>query len=111
MMVFNCRNINALNNTTNEDWGVTIAAGGQWATIVRSLRRTETFSRVAMMGWRARGIFTNGEELRNLLHEAYTLYDIDRTGNTPNKLIAIDTPLGTGAEVAVNITSGVVRIS
>jgi hypothetical protein len=110
MMVFNCNNIHELHNKTEDDWGVTVAAGGRWAAVVRSIRQSGTFARAATLGWRARGVFGTGEDIRNVLHEAYSLYDIRRTGDQRNKLIVIDTPLGTGAELAVNISTGLVRI-
>jgi hypothetical protein len=108
IMIFNCDNIQRLQNQDVSDWGVNIALGGRWAEIARALRRSEMLVELARLGWRLRGVAAQGERLRNFLHYAYNAYDI-RTMNNQPKIVTLDTPVGIGAEIAVNYSTG--RIS
>ncbi len=108
-LIFNCDNIQRMQNTEVTDWGVSISLGGRWAEIARALRRSETFVELARLGWRLRGVASRGEQVRNFLHHAYNAYDIGSMNDVP-KVVCMDIPMaGAGAEIAVNYSTG--RIS
>lgn len=107
VLIFNCDNLHRIRDRNITDWGVSISLGGRWAEVARALRRSETFLGLARMGWRMRGAAANAERIRNFLHYAYNACDIASTNNDP-KIVTIDTPVGVGAEVAVNYTTGTI---
>ena len=108
--VFNCDNIWQLNNTQNNDWGVNISLGGQWAKIAKTLKNAHFFTRVARVGAKlTRLVPTAVEEFRNDMHYLYTAFDIGSMDNSP-KVVSIDTPIGVGLEVSINYTIGKIEI-
>ena len=110
VLIFNCQSLSTLNGSNVDDWGVSVALGGQWSRILATLRRSEHFIELARLGWRIRNIASHSESLRNFAHYAYTLYDIEGSGTSP-KIIFFDIPIGGGVEVSICFTNGRIQFS
>lgn len=110
MAVFNCNNIWRINNTQNNDWGVNLSLGENWAKVAKGLKNMGFFSRVARVG--ANMAHMGGDsidEFRNVMHYLYNEMDI-ATMNSDPKVIVIDTPIGVGLEASVNYSFGTISI-
>lgn len=109
MCVFNCPHIARLDNMMNYDWGVNLSLGAKWDDVAKTLRNYRFFAAVAAIGTKLAFNPKAIEDIRNVMHYLYNIYDMGTMDNTPT-VIAFDTPVGTGVEASINWCVGRIHI-
>lgn len=110
ILVFNCGNIQRLNETQVEDWSINISFGGKWSDIVKGLANLRFFKTAAnLVSWtkaRPKDIDT----IRNSMSYFYTAADMKKNENKP-QIVAIDIPgAGIGLEGSIHNLYGTITI-
>lgn len=111
---FNCPNANNLRQIDTSDWGIGVAIGGKWPTLISSLRRYRVLKRVLRLLESSAAVRIGAndiDELRNLGSVLYSTYDVASTASEP-KMITLDVPMaGYSVELSAAYSFGTKRIN
>jgi len=100
VFAFNCISPNQLDGTALEDWGCNIALGAKWKAIAETLGNLKLYTVIGRIGIHMAVGWKDADVLRNAAHTVSTALDINNRGTKPT-VIALDTPLGAGAELSL----------
>ena len=108
ILVFNCGNIQNLNETQSEDWGINISYGEKWSDIVKALANLKFFATAAKLAKWTKATPSDIDTIRNSMSYFWTTADMIQ--NKP-QLVAIDIPgAGIGLEGSIHKLYGTIRI-
>ncbi len=108
ILVFNCGNIQNLNETQSEDWSINISYGEKWSDIVKALANLKFFRTAAKLAKWTKATPSDIDSIRNSMSYFYTTLDMIQ--NKP-QLVAIDIPgTGVGLEGSIHKLYGTIRI-
>lgn len=108
ILVFNCGNIQNLNETQSEDWSINISFGEKWSDIVKALANLRFFATAAKLVKWTKATPGDIDTIRNSMSYFYTAADMIK--NKP-QLVAIDIPgAGIGLEGSIHKLYGTILI-
>ncbi len=108
ILVFNCGNIQNLNDTQSEDWSINISYGEKWSDIVKALANLRFYKTAAKLVSWANATPKDIDTIRNSMSYLWTAGDM--VANKP-QLVAIDIPgTGIGLEGSIHKLYGTIRI-
>lgn len=108
VLVYNCGNIQNLNETKSEDWSINISYGEKWSDIVKGLANLR-FDKTAakLVSW-SKATPKDIDTIRNSMSYLWTAGDM--IANKP-QVVAIDIPgAGIGLEGSIHKLYGTIRI-
>lgn len=91
VLAFNAPSLAALDGMEITDWGVNISLGGKISAMFNAMTKSHLLA-------------SDLEDIRNGLHQLYTVYDFASRGSAP-KIISFDLG-GLGAELSANYVLG-----
>lgn len=109
VFAFNCISPHQLDGTAIEDWGFNVALAAKWKAIAETLGNLKLYTTIGRVGIHMAVGFKDADVLRNAAHTISTALDINNRGSGPT-IIALDTPLGAGAEISLVKIYGTVHI-
>jgi hypothetical protein len=108
ILVFNCGNLQNMNETQVEDWSINISYGEKWSDIAKALVNMKFFATAAkLISW-TKATPKDIDTIRNAMSYIYTTGDM--IINKP-QLVAIDIPgTGIGLEGSIQKLYGTITI-
>lgn len=109
VFAFNCVSPHQLDGTAIEDWGLNISLAAKWKAVAQTLGSLKLYTTIGRVGIHMAVGLHDADVLRNAAHTVSTAFDIANRGAQPT-IIALDTPLGAGAEISLVKIYGTIHI-
>jgi len=107
MFVFKLKGLAWLDGQTIEDWGMNVDMGGRWKHWTKIV--DDKFRSTVHAVWALSSIVPHLDEIRDVMHYLYNLYEFDSKGDHP--MLSLEVPFaGAGLELSAFKSKGKIWI-